>query len=220
MLCVSSSPRGVFHALQRVRASSPPLLLCKHCSGRALCLRQCGPGHPSACRGEGPGAWPAVLMALTGLARASLAHLQPRLREGQSLPGVRPQSSSHHAETCMPPPHRAAHRMQPTSLQGACPHEKRQSTQTGFASPPACCPGPRSPLNTVPGQLLLPTRCRREAAPQGPSPLGHCHGRLAPHSLSVPAAAKQQGFVSSFSLPATIYLSSIAHGKEWQFRTL
>lgn len=111
---------------------SPSLLLYKRDSGWVLSSDV----RPGCCR-----------MALTGLAIASLAHLQPPLGEVRS-----PQSSSGHAKTRMH--HRTERRrLSPASLQ-ACPREKHRAKH-----PDRVClrlPGVRpQPLDTALGQLPL-----------------------------------------------------------------
>lgn len=133
MLFVNISLRGIFHALQGVRAevSITAVRL------GSLPPRRCGSGHHSACLGEGPGTWPAVLMVLRGLIWSITGPSSTRLREVQSLPGVRPQSAAatlrpacqHRTESCAP-----AH-LQPRFPSGRLSHEKHRAKprETGFA---------------------------------------------------------------------------------------
>lgn len=209
MLFVNISLRGIFHALQGVRAevSITAVRL------GSLPPRRCGSGHHSACLGEGPGTWPAVLMVLRGLIWSITGPSSTRLREVQSLPGVRPQSAAatlrpacqHRTESCAP-----AH-LQPLFPSGRLSHEKHRAKPRDWVC--SHCPdvqGPSGPLNTGPA-----FRCRhRHRRGCGwlrrvleDTPLW-ASAALAQHSLSTPSAANATGLSHLFlSLPPFIYQS-------------
>lgn len=147
---------------------SPSLLLYKRDSGWVLSSDV----RPGCCR-----------MALTGLAIASLAHLQPPLGEVRS-----PQSSSGHAKTRM-------HTAQSGAASAPLPcrpvpvRNTEQSTQTASAS--VCLVSAHSPWTQHWASSCLPARPSSRSRPRllEDPPLGlghgHGHGRAGSHPLQL-----------------------------------
>lgn len=166
---------------------SPSLLLYKRDSGWVLSSDV----RPGCCR-----------MALTGLAIASLAHLQPPLGEVRS-----PQSSSGHAKTRMHTAQSGA-ASAPLPCRPVSVRNTEQSTQTASAS--VCLVSAHSPWTQRWASSRWPARPSSRSRPRLLEDTPRLRPRPRPRPRPrwlTPAAADER--VLPHLSPATLYLSSI-----------